>query len=80
MAIFRNLCVRLRFESSKYFNVFLRLKSSPSLTLKKPLILGQALRFDPISSHCLSGKFGFTKDHGSRISCEQAAREGINLI
>jgi len=25
MAIFRNLCVRLRFESSKYFNVFLRL-------------------------------------------------------
>ncbi len=35
MAIFRNLCVRLRFESSKYFNVFLRLKSSPSLTLQR---------------------------------------------
>ena len=35
MAIFRNLRVRLRFESSKYFNVFLRLKSSPSLTLQK---------------------------------------------
>ena len=35
MAIFRNLRVRLRFESSKYFNVFLRLKPSPSLTLQK---------------------------------------------
>jgi len=35
MAIFRNLRVRLRFESSKYFNVFLRLKSSPFLTLQK---------------------------------------------
>ncbi len=41
MAIFRNLRVRLRFESSKYLNVFLRLKSSPSLTLEKYLILGQ---------------------------------------
>jgi hypothetical protein len=35
MAIFRNVRVRLRFESSKYFNIFLRLKSSPSLTLQK---------------------------------------------
>jgi hypothetical protein len=35
MAIFRNLRVKLRFESSKYFNVFLRLKSSPSLTLQE---------------------------------------------
>ena len=35
MAIFRNLCVRLRFKASKYINVFLRLKSSPSLTLQK---------------------------------------------
>jgi len=37
MAIFHNLCVRLRFESSKYFNVFLRLKSSHSLTLQSRL-------------------------------------------
>jgi hypothetical protein len=35
MAIFPNLGVRLRFESSKYLNVFLRLKSSSSLTLGK---------------------------------------------
>jgi hypothetical protein len=35
MAIFRNLCVRLRFESSKYFNIFLRLKSSPFLTFQR---------------------------------------------
>jgi hypothetical protein len=35
MAIFPNLCVRLKFESSKYFNVFLWLKFSPSLTLEK---------------------------------------------
>ena len=37
MAIFRNLCVRLipPLRDSKYFNVFLRLKSSPSLTSQK---------------------------------------------
>ncbi len=35
MAIFRDLRVRLRFEFSKYLNVFLRLKSSPSLTFQK---------------------------------------------
>ena len=37
MAIFRNFCVRLipPRRDSKYFNVFLRLKSLPSLTLQK---------------------------------------------
>jgi len=35
MAIFHNLCVRFGFQSSKYFNVFLWLKSLSSLTLQK---------------------------------------------
>jgi len=35
MAIFPNLCVRLKLESSKYFNVFLWLSFSPFLILEK---------------------------------------------
>ena len=35
MAIFPNLCVRLKLYSSKYFNVFMWLQFSPSLILEK---------------------------------------------
>ena len=35
MAILPNLCVMLRFLSSKYYDIFLQLKSSHALTLAK---------------------------------------------
>ena len=47
MAIFHNLCVRLRFESSKYFHCILAVKIFAFLDLAKNLSFSDKLLMKP---------------------------------
>jgi len=62
--------VRLKFQSSKYFNVFLRLKFSPSLYLDKIGCSSKVSKYG-VDTHSTKGEFGnqdgFNQKNSSKL-------------